>query len=195
LAGAVASGSANVQHRTTFGLPSFVHPRSITLSEQGSLHSMRSHLAPNAVRSTGSAPTSLRHVVEGSYGSGSSRPSAHSGLRSASTDSNSVTSDGRRRLRASVSQTGPISPPMSAIGRPGRTPVGDMLTPYPTPPGSPPASPPSSPFGASYRQPTTSMSSNADTTLPSVDSDPASPSQYFHAVPWAAGLNSGWTPT
>ncbi|KAI0245499.1 hypothetical protein BJV78DRAFT_371033 [Lactifluus subvellereus] len=46
------------ERRTTFGLPvTIVYPREATVSEQGSLHSMRSHLSPHsALSASGSAP-------------------------------------------------------------------------------------------------------------------------------------------
>ncbi|KAF8262754.1 hypothetical protein EI94DRAFT_1808328 [Lactarius quietus] len=48
------------ERRTTFGLPmTLVHPRDLTTSEQGSLHSMRLHLSPHSTLSAaGSAPIS-----------------------------------------------------------------------------------------------------------------------------------------
>ncbi|KAI9453306.1 hypothetical protein BJY52DRAFT_1289594 [Lactarius psammicola] len=47
------------ERRTTFGMPlTLVHPRELTTSEQGSLHSMRSHLSPHsALSAAGSAPS------------------------------------------------------------------------------------------------------------------------------------------
>ncbi|KAF9007415.1 hypothetical protein BDQ17DRAFT_1350604 [Cyathus striatus] len=98
--------------RTTLGIPMVVHPPDHT-SEQGSLHSMRSHTGSPA-RSTGSAPAAAR---DGSLSSGS-----HSQSRSGSSGfsvahslgrTGSITSDGRRRH-------GPISPALSAFGPPRR---------------------------------------------------------------------------
>ena len=71
------------------------------MSEQGSLHSMRSHFNPS-VRSTGSAPS--RRDGSSSIGSASSRPSAHSLARTGS-----ISSDGRRRHPTN-------SPALSAFG-------------------------------------------------------------------------------
>ncbi|KIJ62994.1 hypothetical protein HYDPIDRAFT_114155 [Hydnomerulius pinastri MD-312] len=101
------------ERRTTFGTPQLVHQRHPMLSEQGSLHSMRSHLSPYS-RSSGSAPTSSRHS-HGLSGSNSSRPSAHSRVQTASSGSlrsGSLSSFGRR-----TGGTGfPISPALSAFG-------------------------------------------------------------------------------
>jgi hypothetical protein len=52
------------------------------MSEQGSLHSMRSHFSPSIHGSTGSAPSSSRREYIGSVNSNSSRPSAYSVARS-----------------------------------------------------------------------------------------------------------------
>ncbi|KAF7416318.1 hypothetical protein PC9H_002583 [Pleurotus ostreatus] len=57
---------SDFERRRTFGMPPhahIIHPQSLTISEQGSLHSMRSHLSPqNSIagsgRSSGSAPAS-----------------------------------------------------------------------------------------------------------------------------------------
>ena len=90
------------------------------MSEQGSLHSMRSHIGPSSpLRSTGSAAASARRELL--YGSNSSHPSGFSAARSTGTNgsaalsftqslvrSGSITSDGRRR--------GHISPALSAFG-------------------------------------------------------------------------------
>lgn len=95
--------------RTTFGLPQYVYQPEL-LSEQGSLHSMRSHLAPSS-RSTGSASASR---MGGSFGSNSSRPSAYSVASAANNSLNrqgSIGSDGFGHRRV-----GPISPALSALG-------------------------------------------------------------------------------
>ncbi|KAF9231363.1 hypothetical protein BU15DRAFT_56224 [Melanogaster broomeanus] len=94
------------ERRATFG--ALVHQRHPMLSEQGSLHSMQSHLSP----SSGSAPTSSRHFHDLS-GSNSSRPSAHSRAHTASSGSlRSGSLSGRR-----TGGTGfPISPAVSAFG-------------------------------------------------------------------------------
>ena len=73
------------------------------MSEQGSLHSMRSHFNPS-VRSTGSAPTSRRDGSSSMGSAASSRPSAHSLARTGS-----ISSDGRRRHPTN-------SPSLSAFG-------------------------------------------------------------------------------
>jgi len=72
------------------------------MSEQGSLHSMRSHFNPS-LRSTGSAPASRREGSS-SIGSASSLPSAYSLSRTGS-----ISSDGRRRHQSN-------SPSLSASG-------------------------------------------------------------------------------
>lgn len=92
--------------------PQYVYQPDL-LSEQGSLHSMRSHMAPSS-RSTGSASASRREMG-GSFGSNSSRPSAFS-VASAANNSlsrqGSIGSDGFGRRRGG----GPISPALSALG-------------------------------------------------------------------------------
>ena len=83
------------------------------LSDQGSLHSMRSMhslLSPHS-RSSGSAPLSSKYS-QALSGSNSSRPSAHSRVQTASSGSlhsGSYSSFGRR-------QGGPVSPSVSAFG-------------------------------------------------------------------------------
>ena len=78
------------------------------VSEQGSLHSMRSHLSPYSPRSSsGSAPSASGRALNLS-GSNSSRPSANSAQsRVATTSSGSLNSNRR---------PGPISPAVSAFG-------------------------------------------------------------------------------
>ena len=73
------------------------------MSEQGSLHSMRSHFDPS-VRSTGSAPASRREGSSSMGSANSSRPSAFSLSRTGS-----ISSDGRRRHQSN-------SPSLSAFG-------------------------------------------------------------------------------
>ncbi|KAH0833390.1 hypothetical protein J3R83DRAFT_12494 [Lanmaoa asiatica] len=104
------SGSDAGERRATFGTPRVVHQLHPMHSDQGSLHSMRSHLSPYS-RSSGSAPMSSKHshVL---FGSNSSRPSAHSRVQtvsSGSVRSGSLSSFGRR-------QGGPVSPSVSAFG-------------------------------------------------------------------------------
>ena len=82
-----------------------VYPREPTVSEQGSLHSMRSHLGPYSVRSaSGSAPASNTNS-EHSRGGRSLKSLAQS---------SSISSIDRRVVR---SNPGEVSPPLSAIGR------------------------------------------------------------------------------
>ncbi|KAI9434361.1 hypothetical protein H4582DRAFT_1979281 [Lactarius indigo] len=92
--------------RTTFGLP-LIHPRDPTTSEQGSLHSMRSHLSPHsALSAAGSAPVS-------NSASEHSRGFTLSSLKSLA-HSSSVSSTDRRFARPSP---GEVSPALSAMGR------------------------------------------------------------------------------
>ncbi|EED79997.1 predicted protein [Postia placenta Mad-698-R] len=107
--------------RTTFGMvhstqPEVVHPRAALNSEQGSLHSMRSHLSPHSpLNTSGSAPASSLHT----HHSSSSRPSMHSqGLTGSSggslAHSNSISEDDRRpRRRGAVGEVS--SPALSAV--------------------------------------------------------------------------------
>ncbi|EAU85188.1 hypothetical protein CC1G_06204 [Coprinopsis cinerea okayama7 len=114
-------GFGELTRRTTFGLPQLTHPTGLIPSEQGSLHSMRSHINPPSLRSTGSAPAS-RHELEGSLSSNSSRPSAHGSTRSAGSAmssigqslvrAGSIITDGRRRFDSSA-------PPHSPFGNRG----------------------------------------------------------------------------
>ncbi|KAL4251328.1 hypothetical protein ABKN59_005686 [Abortiporus biennis] len=130
--------------RTTFGSqPVVVHQHNLTNSEEGSLHSMRSHLSPYASHSAiGSAPASARHTLTGSN---SSRPSAHSHARSGSSGfslghASSVSSrdvDRRRQLLGTVDEDELVpvrSPPLSAVYPRPSWPVA-------SPPGSRPSSP------------------------------------------------------
>ncbi|CAL1715776.1 unnamed protein product [Somion occarium] len=142
LAGGAGEGGIRDGRRTTFGTPVVVHQQSHT-SDEASLHSMRSHLSPNASRSpAGSAPAS-HHTLTGSN---SSRPSAHSHSRTGSSGlslshSSSVSDFDRRRARRGTSDAGEVaSPPLSAVfgGRSGRGSMG--MT------GSPPSSRPASPL-------------------------------------------------
>ncbi len=84
-----------------------MHPRDLTVSEQGSLHSMRSHLGlHSALSAAGSAPVSLS-ASEHSRGItlGSLKSLAHS---------SSISSTDRRLGRPSL---GEVSPALSATGR------------------------------------------------------------------------------
>ncbi|KAH9063586.1 hypothetical protein EDB87DRAFT_1602476 [Lactarius vividus] len=94
------------ERRTTFGLP-LIHPRDPTTSEQGSLHSMRSHLSPHsALSAAGSAPVS-------NSASEHSRAFTLASLKSLA-HSSSVSSADRRFARPSP---GEVSPALSATGR------------------------------------------------------------------------------
>ncbi|TCD61168.1 hypothetical protein EIP91_008830 [Steccherinum ochraceum] len=115
----LAGGSgAQGARRTTFGTvgtPMIFNPPVSPTSEQGSLHSMRSHLSPYASRSAiGSAPASTQHTLSGS---GSSRPSAHSHAHTGSSSlahSSSISSfEHRGAMRAAAGDL--RSPPLSAV--------------------------------------------------------------------------------
>jgi hypothetical protein len=91
-----------------------MHPNLIP-SEQGSLHSMRSHIGPPSVRSTGSAAASRRDGSGSLSSTSSSRPSTHSASSSLSHSlvrAGSIISEGRRRFDPHL----PSSPPVSAFG-------------------------------------------------------------------------------
>ncbi|KAF8260598.1 hypothetical protein EI94DRAFT_887246 [Lactarius quietus] len=96
------------ERRTTFGLPmTLIHPRDLTTSEQGSLHSMRSHLSPHsALSAAGSAPVS-------NSASEHSRGFTINSLKSLA-HSSSISSTDRRLVRPSP---GEVSPALSALGR------------------------------------------------------------------------------
>jgi hypothetical protein len=105
----LAQGVPSLQERrTTFGMPtSFVPPREPTISEQGSLHSIRSHLSPHsALSAAGSAPVS-------NSASEHSRGFTVSSLKSLA-HSSSISSTDRRLIRPSP---GEVSPALSALGR------------------------------------------------------------------------------
>lgn len=118
----LASGSGlditdSLNRRMTFGAPPTVVHRDALDSEEGSLHSMRSHLSPHSPQNaSGSAPASSRHTL---VGSNSSRPSERSYGRTPSSGmslghSSSISSDDRRRRRRG--EPGEvISPPLSAV--------------------------------------------------------------------------------
>ncbi|KAF6759738.1 hypothetical protein DFP72DRAFT_884022 [Ephemerocybe angulata] len=123
-------GISELGRRTTFGLPQYIHPGFIA-SEQGSLHSMRSHLNPPSIRSTGSAPASVsirggRSATSSSLHSGSlsSTSSGHRSIASASSSlahslvrSGSIITDGRRRFDPRIQASS--APPLSAFGSGG----------------------------------------------------------------------------
>lgn len=119
LAGVVPSGVDEVGRRTTFGLPHFIHQPGHS-SEQGSLHSMRSHLSPGSRSSAGSAPASLRDPSTGSGSSKSHGTAGHSSLA----HSGSISSDGRHRYRVQ----GPMSPALSAFGP--ASPAASLVSPH-----------------------------------------------------------------
>ncbi|KAI9452523.1 hypothetical protein F5148DRAFT_1331069 [Russula earlei] len=87
--------------------PSTVYPHEQTVTEQGSLRSMRSHVSPHSVLSaSGSAPTS-------NSASAHSRGFTVNSLKSLA-HSSSISSTDRRIVRPNP---GEVSPPLSATGR------------------------------------------------------------------------------
>jgi len=175
------------------------------MSEQASLHSMRSHINPS-VRSTGSAPASRRDGSS-SIGSASSRPSAHSLARTGS-----ISSDGRRRNHAN-------SPTLSAFGgysshmRPSplsnssssnhRSPLDDLSS--STMIGAPPSAHVSNDKMSTIRSLGSAGSVSAATVMDSsfatvrgagpMDRSTSPLSTTFPLnAPWAAGLDNDWTP-
>ncbi|RXW19368.1 hypothetical protein EST38_g6487 [Candolleomyces aberdarensis] len=111
--GGASLGEFGIGRRTTFGLPQFTHPNLVS-SEQGSLHSMRSHIGPPSIRSTGSAAASRRDGSGSLSSTSSSRPSTHSASSSISHSlvrAGSIISEGRRRFDPHLPP-----PPMSAFG-------------------------------------------------------------------------------
>ena len=163
------------------------------ISEVGSLHSMRSHLMPYSGQSSGSAPASSRHRLDGSN---SSRPSGHSAQRTTSSGmslahSGSISSDGRQRLR------GNVSPSLSAFG-PQESPT---LTQFPAPP--PPPYLPRSPL-VSLHDTTLRDTHSPSSSRTSHDYDEGqeltfgglsplngqfSPDSQLLAMPWATGFD------
>lgn len=160
-----------------------MHPHDPTVSERGSLHSMRSHMSPSSSRSAGSSPAS-RRLLSGSAGSGSSRPSAHSAAHSGSFASGgSISSDGRKRTRT----PGPMSPALSAFGRSGGPAVNETA-----------GSPTSAQFQLERSNVGVSMTTaTLDTSSGTIAMDltkPTTPGLYFPNLPWAGGLEHDWTP-
>ena len=92
-----------------------VHPRDVSRSEAGSLHSMRSHRNPGSPRSvSGSAPASLfQHTPDSSQGSrshGRSQGSGHSLVHQTS-----ISSQGRRRRRRPEVGESPLPSPFGRL--------------------------------------------------------------------------------
>jgi len=135
---AIAAGGMPNERRTTFG--AIVNPPDYQTSEQGSLHSMRSHSHLNPTYSppsSGSAPSSWRRKQSSTN---SSQPSARSHIRSPSSkgselshthhsqpswsQSGSGSSYARRQMNSSGSNSfnaRAISPSVSALGPGGST--------------------------------------------------------------------------
>jgi hypothetical protein len=193
----LAGGNTGGARRTTFGQPQLIHLPEF-YSEQGSLHSMRSHLSP-VLRSTGSASASRREQ-SGSSGSASSRPSARSAARSIVSGSDgsgaslahsgSISSSERRKNRVQS----PMSPALSAFGpasssehshdpspsfaRPLSEELSDKLLKVTIPTPIP-------------EVPTIGNSSLEDRGQTSA----RSPRSTLSSVPWAAGLDDAWSPS
>ncbi|KAF9532694.1 hypothetical protein CPB83DRAFT_847235 [Crepidotus variabilis] len=215
----IATGGFGDSGRGTFG--TLVQGPEFT-SEQGSLHSMRSHFNPSN-RSSGSAPASSR--LGGSVNSNSSRsPSNRSGASSnihALMHKGSISSDSRKRHA-------PVSPALSAFGvhprgRSSPSPVpspgpSSLQHQYPfdrphTPTliGSPP------PVYMSPEKPGTIKSLGSSTTMvqgdtslgtvkgvmipavpelevPERSASASPPLSAFGGAPWAGGLDRDWQP-
>ncbi|KAF8071541.1 hypothetical protein FPV67DRAFT_1481671 [Lyophyllum atratum] len=168
--------------RTTFG--QFVPPPAGLSSEEASLYSMRTHLSPTHSRSTGSAPASSRRDLSGSA---SSRPSAFSVAAHTHSSSGghslaysgSISSDLRKRGSPAMSAFGPRSRSPTAVG-------GSVLS-----------APPTAHF-VPERAGTHRMVASLDMDDLGREEmsspEPTSPLSQLSSAPWAAGLDSNWTP-
>ncbi|KAJ4498353.1 hypothetical protein C8R41DRAFT_149071 [Lentinula lateritia] len=181
--------------RTTFGL--FVNPPEL-YSEQGSLHSMRSHLSPVNSRSSGSASVSRREK-SGSTGSASSRPSARSAARSivsgsdgsgaSLAHSNSISADDRRKNRAQP----PMSPAFSVFGN-NPLPASSLGHSH-HPSLDSPLSEESVDKSLKISKPIAEVSSVTTSSEDRGQLSPRSPRSPLSSVPWAAGLDDAWSPS
>ncbi|KIM39287.1 hypothetical protein M413DRAFT_447231 [Hebeloma cylindrosporum] len=208
-----SGGFIDPGRRGTFGM--LVHGTGF-MSEQGSLHSMRSHFSPSIHGSTGSAP-SRRDI--GSLNSNSSRPSAHSVARSQGSGfsvaqslvrTGSISSDERKRNSPALSafglQTRAAASSLSVNSRRRRSPSPYG---YPEPPLSPViGSPPSAHMSPDKATTIRSMRSGsttlmADTSFGSTlrgggvqgsrSASPLSASFPLNA-PWVGGLDNDCSP-
>ncbi|KDQ59141.1 hypothetical protein JAAARDRAFT_33873 [Jaapia argillacea MUCL 33604] len=186
-----SSGATGEERRLTFGRPTVVHPHELTISEQGSLHSMRSHLSPLSGRASGSAAASSRHV----YGSNSSRPSGHSHTRTASSGINSLAHSGSissdlRHFRSDPS----ITSPPAVYGRPSLSATGPG--PFPHSLGTRPTTPYGTAAGTMTSFATTgTAATNSSATTHTTITDPLTGTvMHFPTVPWTSGLESDWPP-
>ncbi|KAF8813515.1 hypothetical protein BYT27DRAFT_7231005 [Phlegmacium glaucopus] len=186
-----SAGFGDAGRRGTFGL---LIDQAGFMSEQGSLHSMRSHINSPA-RSTGSAPASRRDGSS-SIGSASSRPSAHSLARTGS-----ISSDGRRRNHTN-------SPTLSALGgfsssqiRP--SPLSNSSSSNPLDSSVIIGAPPSAHVSPDKMSTIRSLGSasvatvmdSSFGTVRAVDRSTSPLSASFPLnTPWAAGLDNDWTP-
>lgn len=205
-------------NRGTFGTVSFIDPLQTVhdsshssqfvqgfgtiMSEQGSLHSMRSHFNPSS-RSTGSAPASRREVNSSVGSANSARPSAHSSSQHSAFSAiahslvraGSLTNDDRRR--------GP-SPALSAFGhqtRHGPAPEASLSPTIGKPPSahmSPADKTASDATLRSVQSDTTAVMDTSASTVhgvqPARSLSPLSANFPLNA-PWAGGLDSDWQPS
>jgi len=154
-----------------------VHPRDLTVSEQGSLHSMRSHLGlHSALSAAGSAPVSLS-ASEHSRGItlGSLKSLAHS---------SSISSTDRRLGRPSL---GEVSPALSATGR--HHPQHQQQQPpraLAPPAHLPPSLGPSATFASTMTTTTTNTGSSVTTHASVTDPITGEVSRVAHAA-WTGG--------
>jgi len=176
-----ATLSHPAEHRTSFGVAQFIHPRDITtISEVGSLQSMRTHLNPTSPLSSGSAPASLRRDLTGSN---SSRPSKYSQSQTASSarslvHSSSISSDEQRRTRG-------VSPSLSALGVDS-----PLMSHFPSPPPPPPLLRPGPASGATAARTSVTESAGTDATYTNTLVErPISGDSMLQSMPWATGLD------
>ncbi|KJA25097.1 hypothetical protein HYPSUDRAFT_438748 [Hypholoma sublateritium FD-334 SS-4] len=194
---AFADGPNN---RGTFG--TFVQGFGTIMSEQGSLHSMRSHFTPSS-RSTGSAPASRREVNSSVGSANSARPSAHSSSQHSAYSAiahslvraGSLTNDDRRRGS---------SPALSAFGHQARHGPAVEASLSPTigrPPSAHMSPADKTASGATLRSVQSDTTAVMDTSASTVHGmQPARSLSPLSAnfplnAPWAGGLDSDWQPS
>ena len=178
------------------------------MSEQGSLHSMRSHFTPSS-RSTGSAPASRRDVNSSLSSANSARPSAHSSSQHSAFSGSAIAHSLVRAgsLSGDERRRGPSSPALSAFGH-------HQARHGPPAPEAQPLSPTIGKPPSAHMGPADKMASGG--TLRSVESDTTAvmdaSAGTLHGVqparslsplsatfplnaPWAGGLDSDWQPS
>ena len=172
------------------------------MSEQGSLHSMRSHFTPSS-RSTGSAPASRRDVNSSLSSANSARPSAHSGSQHSAFSGSAIAHSLVRAgsLSGDERRRGPSSPALSAFGhhqaRHG--------PPAPEAIGKPPSAHMSAAdktaSGGTLRTVESDTTAVMDASVSTVHGvQPARSLSPLSATfplnaPWAGGLDSDWQPS